>query len=73
MTGLPQSNICHGQNHRKLCTPGKAKSRGQQSVGKLRLYEILYNLNPGWNRVLRQLQQLEKLGLGRRQPWKSSA
>jgi hypothetical protein len=58
------------QNHRKLCTPGKPKSRGQHCVGKLRLYEILYNLNQGFEQVLGQLQLLEKLGL-EHQPWKA--
>jgi len=48
----------------KAVHTGEAKSRGQQ----LRLYEILYNLNQGFEQVLGQLQQLEKLGLGR-QPW----
>ena len=33
----------------KPAHPGEAKSLGQDS-GKLRLYEILYNLNPGLNR-----------------------
>jgi hypothetical protein len=33
-------------------------------AGKLRLYEILYTLNQGFEQVLGQLQQLEKLGLG---------
>lgn len=41
----------------------EAKSRGQTSVGKLGLYEILYILNQGFEQVLGQLQQLEKLGL----------
>ena len=31
---------------------------------------MLYNLNQGFEQVLYQLQQLEKLGLGR-QPWKA--
>jgi|SRR5579864_4773200 len=41
----------------------KAKSRRQLTAGKLRLYEVLHNLNQGFQQVL-QLQQLEKLGLG---------
>src|SRR5216684_4525680 len=48
----------------------EAKSHGQRTAGKLRLYEILYTLNQGFEQVLYQLQQLEKLGLGR-QPWKA--
>ena len=40
----------------------------QHSVEKLRLYEILCTLNQGFEQVLGQLQQLEKLGLGN-QPW----
>ena len=40
-------------------------STDQHSAGKLRLYEILYTLNQGFEQVLYQLQQLEKLGLGR--------
>jgi hypothetical protein len=49
----------------------EAKGRGQQHyVGKLRLYEILYTLNQGFEHVLGQLQQLGKLGLGH-QPWKA--
>jgi hypothetical protein len=54
----------------KAAHTDEAKSRGQHSVGKLRLYEILYNLNQGFEQVLGQLQQLEKLGLGH-QPWKA--
>jgi len=49
---------------------GEAKRRGQQFVEKQPLYEILYNLNQGFEPVLDQLQQLEKLGLGH-QPWKA--
>ena len=52
----------------KAVRTGGAKSRGQHSVGKLRLYEILYTLNQGFEQVLGQLQILEKLGLGH-QPW----
>src|SRR5260370_41522934 len=48
----------------------EAKSHGQRTAGKLRLYEILYTLNQGFEQVLGQLQQLEKLGLGR-EPWKA--
>jgi len=48
----------------------EAKGRGQYSVGKLRLYEILHTLNQGFEQVLAQLQQLEELGL-ERQPWKA--
>lgn len=47
---------------------GEPTSLGQHSIGKLLLYEILYKLNQGFERVLGQLQQLEKLSLGR-QPW----
>jgi hypothetical protein len=43
---------------------GEGKSRGQHSVGKLQLYEILYNLNHGVEQVLAQLQIPEKLGQG---------
>jgi hypothetical protein len=39
----------------------EAKSRGQRTAGKLRLYEILYDLNQGFAQVLGQLY------------WKSSA
>jgi hypothetical protein len=46
----------------------EAKSRGQHTVGKLRLYEILYTLNQGFEQVLGQLQLLEELGLGHH-PW----
>jgi hypothetical protein len=53
----------------KPAHPGEAKSLGQDS-GKLRLYEILDHLNQGFEQVLGQLQQLEKLGLGH-QPWKA--
>ena len=45
-------------------------THGQHAVGKLELYEILYTLNQGFEQVLAQLQQLEKLGLGH-QPWKA--
>jgi hypothetical protein len=38
------------------------------SSESLRLYEILLNLNQGFEQGLAQLQLLEKLGLGR-QPW----
>ena len=48
----------------KAAHNGKAKRRGQHSVEKLPLYEILHTLNQGFERVLGQLQQLEKLGLG---------
>jgi hypothetical protein len=48
---------------------GEAKSRGQHSVGKLRLCEILYNLNQRFEQTLGQLQHWKKLGLGH-QPWK---
>ena len=37
----------------------EAKRRGQDSAGKLRLYEILCTLNQGFEQVLGQLQQLE--------------
>ncbi len=47
-----------------------AKSSGQRTAGKLRLYEILYTLNQGFEQVLQQLQEMEKLGLGR-QHWKA--
>ena len=47
-------------------------SADRNSAGKLHLYEILYNLNQGFEQVLHQLQQLEKLGL-RRQAWKAFA
>src|SRR5260370_13501250 len=46
----------------------EGKIRGQYSVGKLQFYEILFNLNQGFEQVRGQLQQLEKLGLGH-QPW----
>jgi hypothetical protein len=39
-------------------------------LAKLRLYEILYTLNQGFEQALGQLQQLEKLGLGH-QRWKA--
>src|SRR5258706_15315529 len=45
-------------------------SADQHSARKLRLYEILYYLNQGFEQVLYQLQQLKKLGLGR-QAWKA--
>src|SRR5260370_28989481 len=48
----------------------EGKIRGQHSVGKLRVYEILHNLNQGFEQVLGQLRLLEKLGLGN-QPWKA--
>ena len=54
----------------KAVHSGEAKSRGERTAGKLRLYEILYTLNQGFEQVLGQLQELEKLGLGR-QPWKA--
>ena len=47
-------------------------SADRHFAGKLHLYEILYNLNQGFEQVLHQLQQLEKLGLGR-QAWKAFA
>jgi hypothetical protein len=50
----------------KAAHTGEPKRRGQHSVGKLQLYEILYNLNQGFEQMLDQLQQLEKLGLGHR-------
>jgi hypothetical protein len=43
----------------KAVHTGEAKSRRQHSVGKLRFYEILYNLNQGFGQVRRQLQQPE--------------
>ena len=49
----------------KAVHTGEAKSRGQHSVGKLRLYEILFSLNQGFEQVLGQLQQLEKFALGK--------
>jgi hypothetical protein len=52
----------------KAAHTGEAKGRSQHSFAKLRLYEILYALNQGFEQVLGQLQQLEKLGLGP-QPW----
>jgi hypothetical protein len=36
----------------KSCARPKAKSRGQRTAGKLRLYEILYTLNEGFEQVL---------------------
>jgi len=47
-----------------------ASSADQHSARKLRLYEILYHLNQGFEQALLQLQQLKKLGLGR-QAWKA--
>jgi hypothetical protein len=52
----------------KAAHTGDAKSRSQRTAGKLRLYEILYMLNQGFEQVLGQLQLLEKLGPGH-QPW----
>jgi hypothetical protein len=52
----------------KAVYTGDAKSRSQRTAGKLRLYEILYMLNQGFEQVLGQLQLLEKLGPGH-QPW----
>jgi hypothetical protein len=49
----------------KAVHTGEAKGRGQHFLGKLRLYEILFNLNQGFEQVLGQLQLLDKLGLGR--------
>jgi len=69
MTGLHQSNMCQAKTT-ESCARGEAKRRGQQFVEKQPLYEILYNLNQGFEPVLDQLQQLEKLGLGH-QPWKA--
>jgi hypothetical protein len=54
----------------KAVRTGEARVRGQHSAGNLRLYEILYNLNQGFEQDLDQLHQLEKLGLGH-QPWKA--
>jgi len=45
-------------------------SADRHSAGKLHLYEILYNLNQGFEQILHQLPQMEKLGLGR-QAWKA--
>jgi len=55
----------------KAVHTGEAQTPGQHSVGKLRLYEILYNLNQSFEQVLGQLQQLEKLGLGHQPVTKS--
>ena len=55
---------------RKAVHTAEAKSHDQHSVGKLRVYEILYSLNQGFEQVLGQLHQLEKLGLGQ-QPWRA--
>jgi hypothetical protein len=60
-------------NPPKAVQTEEAESRGQHSVGKLQLYEILYNLNQGFEQVLGQLQQLEKLGLGHRAVEEASA
>jgi hypothetical protein len=54
----------------KAVHTGEAESHGQHTARKLRLYEILYSLNHGFEQVLGQLRQLEKLGLGH-QPWKA--
>src|SRR5260370_20306706 len=54
----------------KAVHTAEAKSHDQHSVGKLRVYEILYSLNQGFEQVLGQLHQLEKLGLGQ-QPWRA--
>ena len=54
----------------KAAHTGEVKSHGQGTAGTLRPYEILYTLNQGFEQVLQQLQELEKLGLGR-QPWKA--
>jgi hypothetical protein len=69
MTGPYESNMCHAKTT-ESCAPGEAKRRGQRTAGKLRLYEILYTLNQGFEQVLGQLQQLEKLGQGH-QPWEA--
>jgi hypothetical protein len=48
----------------KAVLTGEAKSRGQHSVEKLRLYEILYTFNQGFEQVLGQLQLLESSAWG---------
>jgi hypothetical protein len=40
----------------KAVHTGEAERRGQHSVGKLQLYEILYTLNQGFEQVLGQLR-----------------
>ena len=45
--------------HLQAYAPEFYPNRGQHTVGKPRLYEILYNLNQGFQQVLGQLQQLE--------------
>jgi hypothetical protein len=70
MTVLHQSNMCAMPKPPKAVHTEEGKSRGQHPVGKLQLYEILYNLNQGFEQVLGQLHQLEKLGLGHH-PWKA--
>jgi len=54
----------------KAAHTGDANSRSQSTAGKLRFYETLCTLNQSFEQVLQQLQELEKLGLGR-QPWKA--
>jgi hypothetical protein len=56
----------------KAVHTGDEKISGQHSAGKLRLYEILYTLNQGFEQVLGQLQELEKLDLWH-QPWNAPA
>jgi hypothetical protein len=65
MTGLPEPNMCHAKTTPKAVHTGEGRNR-ERTAGKLRLYEILYALNPGFEQVLHQLQELEKLGLGQR-------
>ena len=54
----------------KAIHTAEAKSRHGPTAAKPRFYEILCMLNQGFEQVLGQLRQLERLGHGH-QPWKT--
>ena len=61
MTGIHQSNMCHAKTTESCAYRGIKEPRPTRRL-KLRFYEILCNLNQGFEQVLGQLGQLEKLG-----------
>jgi hypothetical protein len=50
----------------KAVHTGVAKGQEPATAGKLRLYEILYNINQSFEEVLAQLKTLERFGIRRR-------
>jgi len=50
---------------RRAVAANRPKGQSGGTAGKLRLYEILYHLNQGFEQVLAHLQELDRFGVRR--------